>query len=70
MKAYQSALGLDPNDVGLRLAYADALEKLGDKDFAKEQYREALRRDDELPKDEPKRLTEKKRKEIETAITR
>jgi len=65
MKAYQTALGLSPGDVQLRLAYAEALEKLGDGDFAKEQYREALRWDDLLPKDEPKRLTEKKRKEIE-----
>jgi tetratricopeptide (TPR) repeat protein len=65
MKAYQAALGLDPGDVGLRLEYARALEKLGDTDFAKEQYREALRWDDLLPKDEPKRLNQKKRKEIE-----
>jgi len=65
MKAYQTALGLSPGDVQLRLAYAEALKKLGDGDFAKEQYREALRWDDLLPKDEPKRLTEKKRKEIE-----
>jgi hypothetical protein len=39
--------------------------EVGDSDFAKEQYREALRWDDLLPKDEPKRLSEKKRKEIE-----
>jgi tetratricopeptide (TPR) repeat protein len=70
MRAYQSALGLSPGDVQLRLAYAQALEKLGDRDFAKEQYREALRWDDLLPKDERKRLTEKKRKEIEALITR
>jgi len=70
IKAYQSALGLAPGDVGLRLEYAKALEKLGDSDFAKEQYREALRWDDLLPMDEPKRLTEKKRKEIEAVLTR
>jgi tetratricopeptide (TPR) repeat protein len=68
IKAYQAALGLSPGDVGLRLAYAAALEKLGDQDFAKEQYREALRWDDLLPKDEPKRLTEKKKAEIKTKI--
>ena len=70
MKAYQQALGLSPADVGLRLEYAAALEKLGDKDFAKDQYREALQWDDLLPKDEPKRLTENKRKEIEALIKR
>jgi len=68
MRAYQSALGLSPGDVQLRLGYAEALEKLGDKDFAKEQYREALRWDDLLPKDEPKRLSGEKRKEIEGKI--
>jgi len=70
IRAYQTALGISPGDVQLRLEYAAALEKLGDKDFAREQYREALKRDDELPKDEPKRLSEKRRKEIEALITR
>jgi tetratricopeptide (TPR) repeat protein len=68
IRAYQGALGLSPGDVGLRLAYAEALEKLGDKEFAKEQYREALRWDDLLPKDEPKRLMETKRREVEKKI--
>jgi O-antigen ligase len=70
IKPFQEALGLSPADVGLRLEYAAALDRLGDKDFSREQYREALRRDDELPRDEPKRLTPKKRKEIEGMITR
>jgi hypothetical protein len=69
MKAYQAALGLSPGDVQLRLAYAAALEKLGDKEFATEQYREALRWDDLLPKDEPKRLKEETRRAVE-ALTR
>jgi Tfp pilus assembly protein PilF len=57
MKAFQDALAIAPGDVGIRIEYAKALEKLGDRDFAKEQYREALRRDDKLPLDEPKRLS-------------
>jgi tetratricopeptide (TPR) repeat protein len=68
IKAFQAALGLSPGDVGLRIAYADALAKLGDREFAKEQYREALRWDDLLPKDEPKRLTNEKKREIEAKI--
>ena len=70
IKPFQEALGLSPADVGLRLEYAAALERLGDKDFSREQYREALRRDDELPRDEPKGLPARKRKEIEAMITR
>jgi tetratricopeptide (TPR) repeat protein len=70
IKAYQSALGLSPGDVQLRLQYAKALQKLGDLDFAKEQYREALRWDDLLPSDEPKRLPEKTRHEIEAILKR
>jgi tetratricopeptide (TPR) repeat protein len=68
IKAYQTALGLSPGDVQLRLAYAAALQKLGDKEFAKEQYREALKWDDELPKDEPKRLTNEARRKYERKL--
>jgi tetratricopeptide (TPR) repeat protein len=68
IKAYQTALGLSPGDVQLRLAYAAALQTLGDKEFAKEQYREALKWDDELPKDEPKRLTNEARRKYERKL--
>ncbi len=64
-KAYQAALALDPRNVELRLEYAEALAKLGDSAGAVDQYREALHRDDELPADEPKRLTAGKREEVE-----
>jgi O-antigen ligase len=68
MRSFQNALALTPADVQIRLAYAEALEKLGDSEFAREQYREALRYDDELPKDEPKRLSQKRRRDIESKV--
>jgi Flp pilus assembly protein TadD len=68
MRAFQDALAISPGDVGVRIEYAKALEKLGDREFAREQYREALLRDDKLPPDEPKRLSAEQRKEIQAKI--
>ncbi len=68
IRSFQNALALTPADVGIRIDYAEALEKLGDPEFAREQYREALKWDDELPKDEPKRLHPKKRQRIEAKV--
>jgi O-antigen ligase len=62
--SFQNALRLNPADVELRLAYADALVKLGDNALAAEQYREALRYDDLLPQGEPKRLPAERRAQI------
>jgi O-antigen ligase len=67
--AYRHVLEkLDPRNVSVRLDYAAALSRLGQPAAAITQYREALRFDDELPKDEPKRLAPKKRQEIERKI--
>lgn len=66
--AFQRSLALDPRDVGLRIRYADGLAKLGDHFAAAEEYREALRQDDLLPKDEPKRLPPARREEIHKKI--
>jgi tetratricopeptide (TPR) repeat protein len=62
--SFQNALRLNPADVETRLAYAGALAKLGDNAAAAEQYREALRYDDLLPPDEPKRLPPDRRTQI------
>lgn len=67
--AYRHVLEkIDPRNVSVRLDYAAALARLGQPAAAIKQYREALRFDDELPKDEPKRLAPKKRQEIEQKI--
>lgn len=54
---FERALTLNPNDVGVRLEFADALAKpLQKPEQALKQYREALRYNDALNPDEPKRL--------------
>jgi hypothetical protein len=53
---FEQALALDPMSVASRIDYADALEKLGNSREAARQLREALRRNDQLNPDEPKRL--------------
>jgi O-antigen ligase len=53
---FERALEIDPYNVPARLDYADALARTGDTASAKTQLQEALRIDDLLPGDEPKRL--------------
>ncbi len=54
--AYQAALQLNPNDVRIRVEFAQFLDQLGLSDEAAAQYEAALRFDDQLPPDEIKRL--------------
>mgnify|MGYP000055982870 FL=1 len=61
---FRKALELDPAGVEARLTYAEALEKLGDKKQAAQQYRLALEYDHRLPEKEPKRLPADRRQEI------
>lgn len=56
IESFQEATALDPNDVWLHLEFADALVRLGMRAHALEEYRQALRYNDLLGPDEPKRL--------------
>jgi tetratricopeptide (TPR) repeat protein len=66
---YERALRLDPNNVDARLEYADVLRRFGDNAAAAGQYREALRFNNLLSPDEPKRLTPQRVTEVERSIT-
>ena len=65
---YDRALALDPNSVQVRLDYAAILQRLGDRTGAREQYEAALRYNDLLSPDEPKRLPAAKVAEVRQAI--
>ena len=65
---YEAVFALNPNDVRLRLEYAAVLERLGRGDEALEQYRLALKYDDGLHPDEPKRLKPDRLAEVERRI--
>ena len=52
---YAKATQLNPNDVSLRIEYADALRDLGKRDEALKQYQEALRLNELLKENEPRR---------------
>ena len=65
---YDKALSLDPNNLGVRIDYADALLKFGDKKSAAEQYRRALTTNDGYDKTEPKRLTPERAQQIDETI--
>jgi O-antigen ligase len=66
--AFEQAIALDPNDVTLRIEYAEMLEKLGLADQARQQYRTALEKNDLLAPDEPKRLPPKKLQEVKDTM--
>jgi len=63
--AFEKLLELDPANVEARLAYAQALERLGQKTQAARQYQWALHYNGLLPADEPKRLPTSRRAVIE-----
>lgn len=65
---YEAALRLDPNNVDVRIEYADVLRRFGDSAAAAVQYREALHYNDLLSPDEPKRLPAPKLNEVFQAI--
>jgi tetratricopeptide (TPR) repeat protein len=65
---YERALRLDPHNVDVRLEYADVLRRFGDRGAAAQQYRDALRSNDLLSPDEPKRLPPKKLDEVRGAL--
>jgi hypothetical protein len=67
-KGFEKALELDPNEVSLHVEYADALRELGDRAGAAKEYETALKYNDLLKADEPKRLRVEKVEEIRKRI--
>jgi tetratricopeptide (TPR) repeat protein len=70
-KDFQKALALDPNEVSLHVEYADALRELGtpaDRADAAAEYETALKYNDLLKADEPKRLRKERVEEIRGRI--
>lgn len=68
---YRRVLELNPNEVSLRLEFADVLKGFGtpeDRAAARREYEEALRFNEMLRADEPKRLKEGKVEEIRKEI--
>ena len=65
---YDRAIELNPADSEIRLQYAAALEQLGLKKEAAEQYRTVLDFNDKLPLEEPERLPEKRVEEIKKKV--
>ena len=65
---YEQALRLDPNNVDVRLEYAEVLRRFGDPAAAAEQYRLALHYNDLLSPDEPKRLPPARVDEVKRAV--
>ncbi len=65
---YERTISLDPNDVSAHRDFADALLKLGQRQRAIEQYRAALRYNDLLATEEPKRLSSSQIAAIEQQI--
>lgn len=70
MTSFDRAIRLDPQSVQLRLDFARALQLLGKNQEAIDQYSAALKIDEQLPADEPKRLSAERRREIETTLAR
>jgi tetratricopeptide (TPR) repeat protein len=67
-KDFARALELDPNEVSLHVEYADALRELGDRAGAVKEYEAALKYNEMLKKDEPKRLRPERVEEIRRRI--
>ena len=67
--ALGEAIRLNPRSLTVRLAYAAAMEQLGDVAAAAGAYADALLVDDELPVNEPMRLSKERRREIQRKIT-
>jgi tetratricopeptide (TPR) repeat protein len=65
---YEKASALDPDNVALHRDFADALQRLGQRDRAIEQYRLALQYNDVLPPDEPKRMSAAQVEQIQARI--
>jgi O-antigen ligase len=65
---FEKAIALNPNDVDIRLDFAEILKRTGHPADAGNQYRMALEANDRLNPDEPKRLPKGRVEEIHRAI--
>jgi len=68
---YRRVLELNPNEVSLHLEFADVLPSFNspaDRAAARQEYEAALRHNDELPANEPKRLNPERVAEIKKTI--
>ncbi|HEU4598258.1 MAG TPA: hypothetical protein VFS26_00800, partial [Solirubrobacterales bacterium] len=68
---YRRALELNPNEVSLHLEFADVLRSFDtpqDRAAARAEYEAALRYNEQLPANEPKRLKPERVAEIKKAI--
>ncbi len=66
--SYEDALGLNPTDIPIRLAYAEQLEAMGRAERAAEMYQSALDLNAQFNPDEPERLNEERVREIEAKL--
>ncbi len=65
---YDAAVRLDPHNVRLRIEYAEVLGRLGDRAAARAQYAAALYYNDQLERNEKKRLSAEEIAELEKKI--
>jgi O-antigen ligase len=65
---YERVIELDPNDLSAHLDFARVLERFGQRDRAREQYEEVLRRNELMNPDEPERLPPARIDEIKSRI--
>ena len=66
--AYRSTLSIDPNNVDVRLEYAQFLSTVFESQSAARQFEQALQYDDQLDKAEPKRLSSARKEQIRERI--
>jgi tetratricopeptide (TPR) repeat protein len=67
--AYENATALNPNDVGIRLEFAEFLKDSSEPQKAVEQYQKALWYNDQFPPEEAKRLSPEDVEKIQQNIT-
>jgi tetratricopeptide (TPR) repeat protein len=69
-QAYEAAVRLDPNNVSNRVRYGEVLERLGQREAAADAYERALWYNDQLTREEKKRLPPAKVDELRARIDR
>ena len=69
-QAYEAAVRLDPNNLSNRVRYGELLERLGQREAAADAYERALWYNDQLTREEKKRLPPAKVDELRARISR
>jgi tetratricopeptide (TPR) repeat protein len=69
-QAYEAAVRLDPNNLSNRVRYGEVLERLGQREAAADAYERALWYNDQLTREEKKRLPPAKVDELRARISR